>query len=206
MNTKRIGISQHFSEMLMSLAAATTTEEIDLATINQVLGSRSVGSLLLFLSLPMVIPVPAPGISVVFGIPLIFISLQLMFGRQSLWLPASIARRAISRENLHVYIARALPTLRRVEHLVQPRFAEMTSRLAIHAIGAMSLALAFIIALPVPLGHLIPGTAISIMALGLIEQDGLAICAGLLTGIFALLVVSSAIFGLVAVRHAWFLS
>ena len=205
MNAKRIGISQHFSEMLMSLVAAATTEQIDLATINQVLGSRSVGSLLLFLSLPMVIPVPAPGISVAFGIPLIFISMQLLFGRQSLWLPASIARRAISRENLHLYVTRALPTLRRVEHLVQPRLAGMTSRLAIHAVGAMSLALAFIITLPVPLGHLIPGTAISLMAIGLIEQDGLAICAGLLTGIFALLVVFLAIFGLIAVQHAWFL-
>ena len=206
MNTNRIGISQHFSETLISLAAVTTAEEIDLATINQALGSRSVGSLLLFLSLPMVIPVPAPGISVAFGIPLIIISLQLLFGRQSLWLPASIAHRSISRENLHVYVTRALPALRRVEHLVQPRFAGMTSRVAIHAIGAMCLALALIITLPVPLGHLIPGAAISIMALGLIEQDGLAICAGLLTGLIALLVVFLAIFGLIAVQDAWFSS
>ena len=206
MNTNRIGISQHFSETLTSLVAATTTEEIDLATINEALGSRSVGSLLLFLSLPMVIPVPAPGISVVFGIPLVIISLQLLFGRQSLWLPASIANRAISRENLHVYVTRALPALRRVEHLVQPRLAGMTSCLAIQAIGAMSLLLAFVIALPVPLGHLIPGAAISIMALGMIERDGVAICAGLLTGIIALLVVYLAIFGLIAVQNAWFSS
>ena len=56
----------------------------------------------------------------------------------------------------------------------------------------------FIITLPVPLGHHVPGAAISVMALGLIEQDGLAILAGLLIGGIALLVVGFAMIGLMA--------
>jgi hypothetical protein len=63
----------------------------------------------------------------------------------------------------------------------------------------MCLVLALIITLPIPLGHLVPGAAISLMALGLIEHDGLMIIAGFLIGGLALLVVTFAMIGLTAV-------
>jgi hypothetical protein len=51
------------------------------------------------------------------------------------------------------------------------------------------LVLAIIITLPVPLGHVVPGTAISVLALGLIERDGVAIALGMLTAVLGLLIV-----------------
>jgi hypothetical protein len=59
--------------------------------------------------------------------------------------------------------------------------------------------MAIIITLPIPLGHFIPGGAISIIALGLIEGDGLLIAVGLVVSLVALAVVtlaSSALVGL----------
>jgi hypothetical protein len=55
--------------------------------------------------------------------------------------------------------------------------------------------------LPIPLGHMVPGAAISFLALGLIERDGLAVGVGLITATLGLAIVALASTGLiVAVR------
>lgn len=189
---------RHFSDLLLSLPAAASERSISLSVLARILGNRSTGALLLFLALPMVIPIPAPGISVVFGVPLMLISAQLLFGRRSLWLPRRFAARSIGRDQLDIYIKRAVPVVRKMENLVKPRLVQLTNGLALRVIGATSLVLALIITLPVPFGHLVPGAAISVMALGLIERDGFMTILGLLIGGLALVVVGLALFGLTA--------
>ena len=49
-----------------------------------------IGALLLILALPMWLPIPAPGISVAFGVPLILVSAQLLVGRRFAWLPQEV--------------------------------------------------------------------------------------------------------------------
>lgn len=193
---------EHFSELLLSLHDSLPEEEIELAALLNILGTRSTGALLLFLALPMVLPIPAPGISVLFGIPLMLISGQLLLGRRGLWLPREIAHRALSRAKIDAYVRRSVPTIRKMEKLVRPRLASLTAGGALRLIGAMSLVLATIITLPVPLGHLVPGIAISAMALGLIEHDGLLILGGLLIGSLALLIVVLAMVGLAVASHS----
>jgi hypothetical protein len=191
----------HFSDVLLSLPASFADGQIDLASLVRLLGNRSTGALLLFLALPMVVPIPAPGISVLFGVPLMLISAQILFGRQTLWLPGRFARHAIARAQLDSYVVRAEAVARKLERLVKPRFAQLTQGIALRLVGGMCLVLALIIALPVPLGHFVPGVAISAMALGLIEHDGLFIIGGLLIGGLALLVVAFAMIGLAAAGH-----
>lgn len=187
---------RHFSNLLLSLPAAASEGSVRLSVLAQMLGSRSAGALLLFLALPMVLPIPAPGISVVFGVPLMLVSGQLMFGRQALWLPPRFADRNISQGQLEVYVRRAMPGVRKLEKLVRPRLVQATRGLALRIIGATCLILALIITLPVPFGHLVPGAAISVMALGVIERDGLLTILGLLIGGLALMVVALVMFGL----------
>lgn len=189
---------RHFSDLLLSLPAAASQSAISLSVLARILGNRSTGALLLFLALPMVLPIPAPGISVVFGVPLMLISAQLLFGRRSLWLPQRFAARSIGRDQLDVYIQRAVPVVRKMENLVKPRLVQLTQGLALRVIGATCLVLALIITLPIPFGHLVPGAAISVMALGLIERDGFMTILGLLIGGLALVVVGLALFGLTA--------
>jgi hypothetical protein len=192
----------HFSTLLLSLGAEAPEGRISLSFVAHALGNRSTGTLLLFLALPMVLPIPAPGISVIFGVPLILISAQLVWGRETLWLPHFLASRFINRSQLEAYMRRATPALNKMEKLVKPRFAQMTHGMAVRAVGAMCVVLALVITWPVPLGHLVPGAAISLMALGLIERDGLMIVAGLLIGVLALLVVTLAMIGLTVVGRS----
>src|SRR5579859_6885843 len=115
------GESGHFSDALALFAATMTKERVDLGTIVQFMGQRSIGASLLLLALPMALPIPAPGISVIFGVPLILISAQLLFGRRHAWLPERLAHRAISRADFITFVDRALPTLHLLERIVRPR-------------------------------------------------------------------------------------
>ena len=172
--------------------------------IVQFMRQRSISALLLFLALPMALPIPAPGLSVLFGIPLIVVSAQLLLGRRRAWLPGSLARRSIGRSDFVAFVARALPTLRRLETSIRPRFGWMTGDWTMVPVGAICLLLAIIITLPVPLGHMLPGAAISLLALGLMERDGLVISLGLLAAGVALVVVVIASHGVATWLQAMF--
>ena len=192
----------HLSNALQSIAVSGTGD-LDLEIIGRQLGRRSIGALLLVLALPMVLPVPAPGISVLFGVPMILVSAQLMLGRHSAWLPQRLARRSITRADFIVLVERALPSLRYLERIIRPRITWMAGDWAMIPVGAICVILAAIIALPVPLGHVVPGVAISVLAMGMIERDGLAIGAGLVVALIGFIIVVLASAGLVAALRTW---
>jgi hypothetical protein len=198
------GQSRHFSDTLELIAKTVTSERVDLGTIAQLMGRRSIGALLLVLALPMALPIPAPGISVLFGLPLTLIPAQLFVGRRYVWLPARLARRSMSRHEFVAFIERGLPTLRRLERFIRPRIVWMACDWATVPIGLVCLVLAIIITLPVPLGHMLPGNAIVMLALGLLERDGLAVGFGLATATVALAVVFIAAHSIAAWLHALF--
>jgi hypothetical protein len=186
-----------FSDELGDFAKTLNDERVTLATVIRFMGRRSIAALLLFLALPMALPIPAPGISVLFGLPLIVISAQLMVGLHRAWLPAWLARQSISRASFTSMAERAAPTLHRLEHIVRPRLSWMAGDWAMVSVGTICLVLGIIITLPIPLGHMLPGAAISILALGLLERDGLVIGIGLTTAAVALAVVAAATHGVV---------
>ena len=193
------GNGRHLSDALKGFAETFSGDRVDLASIARFMGQGSIGALLLILALPMVLPIPAPGISVLFGIPMILVSAQLMAGRRYAWLPARLARRSIARADLIDWIDRGLPVLRSFETVVRPKFAWMAGDWAMIPIGAVCLLMALIITLPIPFGHMIPGTVIVLLSLGLIERDGIVIGLGLIAAILALAVVTLASTGLVLV-------
>jgi hypothetical protein len=177
---------------------------VSLGEIANSLGERSIGAWLLVLALPMVLPVQVPGISMLFGVPLMILSAQLMLGYRRAWIPGSLARRSIARADYAAMVERMLPTLRRCERMVRPRAAWLASDWAKRPIGLICFALATIIVLPVPLGHVAPGTAICLLALGLMEHDGVVTGLGFAATVLALVVVTAASAGVVEALRHWF--
>ena len=182
-------MSAHFSTVL-ELLAAGAGDRIEIGTLVRSMEHRSVGAFLLILALPMVIPIPAPGISVPFGILLMLASTELMFARGKVWLPGRLAARSISREHFLQFACRAIPALRRVEQFARPRMTWLSGGWGIRVAGATCLILATIIALPIPMGHFLPGTVICLLAIGLIECDGLLIAFGFVAAAFVLGIVT----------------
>ena len=82
-------------------------------------------------------------------------------------------------------IEKASPWLRRVERLVRPRPSIVTSRAGERLVGAWCMVLAAIVVLPTPLTNGPPALACLVMAIGMMEEDGVVILAGAAFGVLA---------------------
>lgn len=177
------------SRLLGDFAAQWQADRVRLGDVVDVLDDRAYGILLLVLAFPNIIPNPIPGLSGMLGVPLIFVAAQLMLGRAQPWFPAVLAERSMPTATFRTMVEKILPWLRKLERLLHPRFRWACRPPSEQVLAAFCLVLGVVLALPLPLGNTPPALAISLVALGLIEHDGLAIGTGVLVGIAALVIV-----------------
>lgn len=176
------------SHLLAALAADTRREHITLGDLMGHLSDRALAALLLVFALPNVLPA-VPGLSAILGAPLLLLSAQLALGRRP-WLPPWLAARSMRREHFSRLVSRAGPWLGRAERLLRPRLGLLARPPAEHLLGAVCVLLALVVFLPIPMGNMLPAAAICLLALGLLERDGLWVLAGLATGVVAVVLVS----------------
>jgi hypothetical protein len=188
------------SEILEAIAADAERERISVGDLVQAMDGRAFGALLLIFAFPNMLPTP-PGTAGILGLPLFYLSIQMMLGRLP-WLPAFIARRSVPRETLEMVVARATPWLARAERLLTQRLWLLVSPAAERALGALCLLLAVILVLPIPFGNMLPSLAICILALGILERDGLWVIFGLIASAVAITVVGA--LGYAVVKSAIF--
>lgn len=179
------------SDVLIELSSKQNEQRISLGELMEALCDRAIAAMMLIFALPNVVPTP-PGTSVALGVPLVILSAQLLFGL-SPWLPKFIANRSLPRSAFKAVIDRAAPWLRKSERVMRPRIAVLSCGPAQRLIGALCLVLAVVLALPIPLGNILPALAICILALGVLERDGVwillgvaiaGVAIGLLAGMF----------------------
>ncbi|MBJ7576558.1 exopolysaccharide biosynthesis protein [Devosia sp. MC532] len=196
MSTKETAISGDdetfsLSAKLGQIAGRVDLDRIYIRDLLLELDQRAIAAMLFVFAVPNTIPVP-PGVSGVLGAPLLFLAAQLMLGRAP-WLPAIIADRSFARADFARILAKVGPWLEKAERLMRPRFSILTKPPAEYLVGALTLILAIVLFLPIPLGNMLPAIAICILALGLIQQDGIWVLAGTVTGIVSLVIVSGVI-------------
>ena len=162
--------TSRLSEILNKIASDPTCERIAVGDFLRVMQERAFGPLMLIFALPNVIPTP-PGTSTVLGAPLVFLTAQLALGRTP-WLPPLISRRSIARKDFAAFVGKATPWLAKAERLLRPRLGALAHPPAENVIGFICFVLAVILVLPIPLGNMLPALAICIMALGILERDG----------------------------------
>lgn len=179
------------SDILQTLIADTDGDgEITIQEVMRLLGDRAFGLAILVFSLPNSLPIPSPpGFSAVTGIPIILIALQLLAGRSTPWLPPRIRKYSFSRSKFAYFLTKALPYIRKVERLLHPRLAFMHSWAGERAVGLAFVILAVVLSLPIPFGNFLPGLAMSVIALGLLERDGALMLAGMAGGALAVLLI-----------------
>jgi hypothetical protein len=183
------------SEILTAIGQDTSREYIAVDDLIALLGGRGRAALILLFALPNVLPAP-PGVSGVLGLPLLYLSVQMMLGRVP-WLPAVIGGRSMPRDRFAQLVESLGPWLARAERLLHPRWSLLVSHGAEHVLGAICLVLAAVLALPIPFGNMLPAFAISLIALGILERDGVWVAAGTIVGIGALLLVAGVVYALV---------
>ena len=199
--TQGVEEAQHASEVLRTVAA-DPDPRLSLDEMVSRLDDRTFGIVFLILALINCMPLP-PGVSAVTGVVMMLAALQLALGRHRLWLPAVLRRRTVSRSGFRAAVDRALPLLQRFEKMCRPRYSWLTSGLSERLIGVIVLVLGFVITLPIPvIGNIPPGIAVAILAISLLERDGLAVLAGMAIGVVAFAinvgVVGAALFAVFA--------
>ena len=157
---------------------------------------------MLFFAAPNMFPLP-PGTSAILGLPLVFITAQLMIGRSVLWMPQLITKRSLARGDFRRMTMKLLPSLHRVERVLKPRLTALVDGFQDRLIGAICLVLALVLFLPIPLGNMLPALAVALFALGLLERDGLAVIGGWLTTIASFLTLAAVSAALLAAAAAF---
>jgi hypothetical protein len=102
----------------------------------------------------------------------------LLFGARGVWMPDRLRRRGVDATDLRRGLPRVLPWLRRAENVSRPRLHFLFGDLGQRAIGLVCTLLALVLILPIPFGNLLPGAAVSVMALSLLQRDGALLLLG----------------------------
>jgi hypothetical protein len=183
--TEHNGNNRKVSQIIGELAASSKAH-VKLADLLAVLDERAFGVLMLILSLPNAVGLGAiPGLSTVFGVPQIFVALQMIVGAPRPWLPGFVLERSISMKDFRTMVEKAQPHLLRVERLLRPRLTIMSATLVERLLGLVLLLLSIIVSLPIPFANQPPAVAQGLIALGLIERDGVVILMGLVVATIA---------------------
>ncbi|MEO8115082.1 MAG: exopolysaccharide biosynthesis protein [Phenylobacterium sp.] len=166
--------------------------EVSVGLIMERFDGRAMGGLLLVFGLICTLPLP-PGGTTIFGAPLMLLAPQLAVGARAPWLPASVRRRTIATARLKAGLPRVLTWLRRLEAVSRPRLSFLFGSVGQRLIGLVCTVLALVLILPIPLGNILPAAALSVLALSLVQRDGVLALLG-----FALTAASGGVLVLAA--------
>ncbi|KRS17496.1 exopolysaccharide biosynthesis protein [Roseovarius indicus] len=169
------------SDRLDQLVARAEGDQVSLGWILDQLHERAFGLFLLILALPCCIPF-LYGVPQIVALPLMFISVQILIGRRVPWLPAKLAARNVSTEGLRGLSLRAGPWLRRIEAISKPRLGFLTRTPLDHIVGAALVLFSASILVPLPATNTVPGFAVVVVAMGLLQRDGVLVLLGALLG------------------------
>lgn len=139
----------------------------------ETVGEKGFGLILMVLSLPSALPVPAPGYSTPFGIAIGLIAMQMILGRQALWVPEKLKGVRIKPSLSKRMLGVAAGFLKKIERFIRPRQRWIRSRPGQAGLAIVVFIMACLMMLPIPLTNTFPAMVIFLIGVGLSEEDGL---------------------------------
>ena len=185
-------LSDELSQLLQTDGEALTVEEL----VNRV-GDRGFGLLLLVLSLPSALPVPAAGYSVPFGLLLLVLALQMLAGKSHPVFPQRLQRVRITSSFAEKLIKGAAWIFRRLEWVIRPRMRWVGMRAGRVLMGFLVLAMAVLMMIPIPMTNTFPAFVIFLIGIGLTEDDGLFAIGACIVGVLAVLLYVALIWAII---------
>ena len=193
------------SQILHRLTLGPPDDEVSFGQMLDALGERGFGLLLMLFALPNLLPFPGvPGVSFVTGMAILFISVQLILAKDEPAFPAWVSHKSFSRAQLSKFIVKTNPLLRWLEKPIRPRFSPVVVGAGERMIGVVGVLHALTLALPIPMGNLPQAVALILLALALIELDGLMAILGYIASIAAVVWLTLVVLGLGKIALAVF--
>jgi hypothetical protein len=170
--------------MSQALAAAEASVGEPAITLRDLLALLGEQGLLVFcgiLAVPFLLPITVPGLTTVFGVPMLLIGFAVMVSRVP-WLPDRMLSHRIDAKTARQMLAKVRGWALRFEHLVRPRALALSGGLLINFVNGGLLVLAIVLLMaPLPLIPLVitfPAIAIVLLCFGMAERDGILIALG----------------------------
>lgn len=162
--------------------AEPDADEVSVEDIVSGLGYRSFAPLMLFAGLITMLPIGGiPGVPTLMGLLVLMVSVQLLVGRRSFWLPRWMLERSVSKDKFETSRRRMLKPARFVDRFLHPRLTFLTGDSGHYVVAVVTV----LIALMMPPMELIPfsalgaGLALTLFGLALLANDGLIVLVGL---------------------------
>ncbi len=165
-----------FIGLTRELATAGGGEGLTLGEIRDRLDERGFGLLILILSIPCLVPA-LYGVPQVIGVPIILLAGQMLIGMKEPWLPGGLLRRRAPQSWLDRMADFAEKRMGWFERLSRPRLKVMSTGVG-ERLAAVFMILATLTII-LPLTNTIPSVALALMAVGLIQRDGLFVIGGM---------------------------
>ncbi len=170
------------SLVLRAVIDTAPGDTISVREIIEAFGERAFGFVIILFSLPNCIPAP-PGMNSVFGIPVLLFAVQLALGFKKPWLPRRIMEKRFRVVTFRKIIDKAEPRLQWVEKCLRPRHTALFGARGDRLIGIFAIVLALCVIVPLPGTNWVPSIALVILSMAILQEDGLVLGFGILTGL-----------------------
>jgi len=140
-------------------------------------GVRGFAFFLFVLALMNMVIFMLPGLSILFGLPMVILAVQMVLGLRTPIFPRFIRHRTVRRDVLSRGLALGIRGMQKTEHLLRPRFLILSGPHLDRLHSMLALVLSMMVALPIPFLNLPPSLGVVVLALGLMQRDGAFIAA-----------------------------
>jgi hypothetical protein len=168
-------VRQNLARLLRRLADDGADNGLTLHEIRDRLDERAYGLLILILAIPCLVP-GLYGVPQVVGLVIILLAAQLLVGREEPWLPQWVLKLRAKASWLKAMADFAEQRLGWIDRFSRPRLSAFASG-AGEKLAALFMILATL-TIVLPLTNTIPSVALSLLAVGLIQRDGLFVIGG----------------------------
>lgn len=187
LDLSRIDRAGSLGDQLQAIIVELPEDQLTLGELLQVFGDEGLLLLTILLTLVFLIPVSIPGVSTVFGAAILLVGISRVF-RRPLWLPAKLRARALPAARLRPALDGGLHWVRRLEKISRPyRLRGLVEGALPELFNNLAFILAALLLMApfgfVPFSNTLPGLALLLYAIGMIQRDGTAIVLGHLANI-----------------------
>lgn len=175
--------SKKVSDMLSETIDRIRGRSVTLRELIAAIGEQGLLLLCALLSLPFLIPVSIPGVSTVFGAAILLISISITLNRLP-WLPKKILDRELDTQKLIPALQKGVKLVSRIDPYVRPRLNGLTRQGLPARFNGLVLIFSALLLMaplgPIPFSNTLPGVAILLLSIGMVQRDGVFVLIGYL--------------------------
>jgi hypothetical protein len=146
--------------------------------------------LLVFSSLNLAIFM-VPGLSILFGIPMVFLAAQMALGKKTPFLPEFALERKVNGRAMRAGMEKASMLMKGAEKVVKPRFLFMFGAFLDKFNCVLALFMAVLVSIPIPFVNILPTFGVAVLSVGIIQRDGLFVAGAYAIAFWSLMLFKS---------------